>query len=107
MNTAVINIKTDKQSKQELQHIAQEMGLSVSAVINGLIKQVIRTRSVTFSLDETDEKPTQYLLDALKESKEDIKSGRVVSFDNPQDALHYLDNLPEDDNEHIPHRLHQ
>jgi addiction module RelB/DinJ family antitoxin len=94
MNTAVINIKTDKQSKQELQHIAQEMGLSVSAVINGLIKQVIRTRSVTFSLDETDEKPTQYLLDALKESKEDIKNGNTSpTFTNADDAIAWLNSV--------------
>lgn len=90
MNTAVINIKTSPQTKKAAKAIAEELGLSLSAVINAYLKHLIRTQTVEFSLSE---EPTEYLLQALKESEEDIKAGRVSpAFDNAEDALAWLDN---------------
>lgn len=54
------------------------------------LRQLVRTKSVSFSLSE---KPTQYLLKALRNSKKDIKKGFVSpAFDNTQDADKWLDN---------------
>lgn len=89
MNTAVINIKTHPETKKKAQKIAEELGLSLSSVINGYLKQLIKTKRVEFSLSE---EPSQYLIDSLKESKADIKAGRISpSFDNAEDALAWLD----------------
>jgi addiction module RelB/DinJ family antitoxin len=88
MDTSVINIKVDASVKKQIQKIAQQMGISVSALINGFLRHVIKTKTVTFSASE---EPTQFMLDALAESEKDIKEGRVVSFDNPTDAITYLD----------------
>jgi len=49
-NTTVINIRTQTRVKKQLQELAEELGLSVSSLINGLIKQVIRTKRVEFSV---------------------------------------------------------
>lgn len=45
----VINIKTDKQVKEEAQKITQALGLPLSTVINAYLKQLVRTRAVYFS----------------------------------------------------------
>lgn len=90
MNTAVVNVKVNPKVKKEAQRIAEELGFSISSLINGYLKQFIRTKAVDFSLNE---KPTEYLLEALKESKKDIQKGRVVSFKKPTDALDYLDKI--------------
>lgn len=90
MNTAVINIKIEPDIKKKAQQIAGDLGFSLSSLINGYLKQLIRSKRVNFSLSE---EPSDYLIQTLKESKEDIKAGRVISFKNSQDALGYLDEM--------------
>lgn len=90
MNTAVINIKIEPDTKKKAQQIADSLGFSLSSLINGYLKQLIRSKSVNFSLSE---EPSDYLIQTLKESKSDIKAGRVRSFQNSQDALGYLDEM--------------
>lgn len=90
MNTTIINIRTQTSVKEQLQQLAEELGLSVSSLINGLIKQVIRTKKVEFSVEET---PSPYMIKALRESEEDYKNGRVSpSFDSAKEAIVWLDN---------------
>lgn len=88
MNTNVIVIKTPAQTKAQAKEIANEFGLSLSGLINMLLKQVIRDKGIKLHIDE---KPTQYLLEALKQSDEDIKAGKVTSFKSTKDMLDYLD----------------
>lgn len=101
MNTAVINIKVDPITKKKAKTVASELGFSLSSLINAYLKQLIRVKTVAFST--ISEEPTDYLLKALKESKEDIKAGRVVSFDNPDKALSYLDKIIEDERKSKKH----
>ena len=46
----VINIKTEKEVKQDAQKLAQSLGLSLSAVINAYLRQFIRNKTVHFSI---------------------------------------------------------
>lgn len=96
MNTAVINVKIEPKVKAQAQRIAESLGLSLSAVINGYLKQLIRTKTITYSLHSAEE-PTPYLLDSLKNAEDDIKAGRVISFDKPAKAIKYLDTLIENE----------
>lgn len=89
-NTAVINIRTDAKIKNQAQQIAEKLGLTLSSVINAYLRQLIRTKSVSFSLTE---EPKSFLLKALKESKKDIKEGRVSpSFSKAEEAIKWLNN---------------
>ncbi|HLD01632.1 MAG TPA: type II toxin-antitoxin system RelB/DinJ family antitoxin [Patescibacteria group bacterium] len=90
MNTAVINIKTDPKVKKQAQAVASELGLNLSSVINGYLRQFIKTKTVTF---QAHEEPSEYMIQALKESGEDIKAGRVLSFKNGDDAVGYFESL--------------
>jgi len=88
MNTAVINIKTNPEVKAKAQKVAEELGFSLSSLINGYLKHLVKTKTVHFN---TSEEPTEYLIQALKESEKDIKAGRVSpSFDNSEDSIKWL-----------------
>lgn len=91
MNTAVINIKVQPDIKRAAIELADEFGLSLSAFLNVLIKKALRTRTVVLGFGE--EGPSEYMIKALKESGEDIRNGRVISFDSGEDALKYLDKM--------------
>ncbi len=90
MNSAVINIRTDPNLKLQAQQLADELGLGITTLINGLLRHAVRTRSVTFT---TREEPSDFLIESIKKSKEDIKAGRTVGFDNFDDAIAYLDKI--------------
>lgn len=88
MQTAVINIKINPQTKKEAQTVAKEIGVSLSGLINGFLKHLIRTRTATFSAVE---QPSEYLIQALKEAEKEIKAGWVSpTFDNAEDAIAWL-----------------
>lgn len=94
MNTAVVNVKVNPKVKKDAQKVAGRLGLSLSSLINGYLKQLIRTQSVSFNLSE---EPSEYMIQALKESKKDIKAGRVISFKKLNDTSDYLDKLIADE----------
>lgn len=89
MNTASILIKTDPKLKEKARKTAEEMGISLTSVINRYLKHFIETKSITFTID--DETPTQYMVDSLKQSEEDYKAGRFISFESGKEELAYLD----------------
>ena len=94
MNTAVINIKTNPQVKAKAQAVTEELGFSLSSLINGYLKHLVKTKTIHFN---TSEEPTQYLLDALRESEKDIKAGRIISFKSFEEEMDYLDKMIEND----------
>src|SRR5258708_24248525 len=95
MNKASILIKTDPKVKEKAKKTAEEMGISLTSVINRYLKHFVATKSITFTAE--DEVPNQYMIDSLRESEEDYKAGRVISFDSGKDALDYLRKELEDE----------
>ena len=88
MNTSVITVKTPPDLKDKAQEVAKNLGFSLSSLVNAYLRQLVKTKTVHFSAIE---EPTQYLLDSLKESQEDIKAGRLSpSFSNAEDAIDWL-----------------
>lgn len=98
MNTTSLHIKIEPAIKQQAQKTAEELGLSLSAVTKALLKQFIRTKSIAVGLTERPEIPNARLIQDLKQSEEDIKAGRVISFKTPDDAISYVQSLIKDDN---------
>lgn len=88
MNTTVISVKIDKQTKVEAQKLAEKLGFSLSSIIKAQLKHFVRSKRVDVALTE---EPTEYLLKSLKQSDEDIKAGRVTSFHDIDEALEFLD----------------
>lgn len=91
MNTAVINIKTDPEVKVKAQKLAEQMGFSLSALINGYLRHFTRTKTVHFTMK--DEVPSEYLIKAIKEAEADRKAGRYRSFSKAKDAIEWLNSI--------------
>jgi DNA-damage-inducible protein J len=88
MNTTVINIRTEAELKEEAKKIAGDLGMSLSTVINVFLKQFVRRRGLSVSLKET---PSDFLKEKMKESKMELKEGKVSpTFDNASDAIEWL-----------------
>ena len=88
MNTAVINIKTNPKVKSEVQKLSRALGISVSALINAYLQEIVRSKKITFS---TEEKPNKYLNNANKQAEKDLKKRKgSPTFDNAENAIKRL-----------------
>lgn len=82
MQNTVINFKTEEKIKKGSPKKLKRKKMKIFDVSAGKMIEVT---------------PTQYLLDSLKESEEDIKAGRVLSFTSVKEAREYLATLIEND----------
>ena len=85
----MINVKTDKELKKKAQATARELGLPLSTLINGYLKDLIRKREVIFYAEPELRPETERL---LKRVERDIKSGKNFSppLSTPQEIDDYL-----------------
>ena len=89
MNVTSIHIKLESEMKDQAQKTAEELGLSLSAVVKALLKQFIRTQRLSVGIGE---EPSIYMIEALKKSNEEYKDGDTSpSFTNAQDSFKWLD----------------
>lgn len=91
MSYAVISIKVDPVTKREAQKLSERLGLSLSAVVKGFLKQFIKTKTITFSASEGEE-PSEYLIKAMKQSEKDWKAGKGSPlFKTGEEAVAWLE----------------
>ena len=76
MAKAIINIKTDKEVKTNVQKLAGELGISLSDVINASLRNFIRTREVRIS---SVPQMTPELERLVGRAREDFKNKRNIS----------------------------
>ena len=91
MNAAIINVRTQPEIKEQAQSIADEMGLSLTTVVNRYLRHFIKTKAITFEVEDDNEIPSERLLSAMKQAKENLKTGNHSPiFDNIEDELKWL-----------------
>ncbi len=74
MKTAVLNIKIDPKVKKEAQKVADELGFTLSAIINASLRNLARTKSISYSLLE----PSEYLKKAIRSADADYAKGKSI-----------------------------
>lgn len=86
----VIHIKADREIKENAQKAAQDLGLTLSDVINASLRNFIKTREVIFSDVPVMTEELEKLLDKVED---DIKHKRNLSpsFKNISEAIDYLE----------------
>jgi antitoxin component of RelBE/YafQ-DinJ toxin-antitoxin module len=92
MTKTILNIKTDPETKVQIQEFAAELGVPVSVIMNAQIKQMLRDRKIVLS---TGLEPTPYLVKIMEQVERDLKTGRNMSpaFSTAKDAINYLNSL--------------
>lgn len=88
----IINIKADREIKEKAREIAEELGLSLSTVVNAQLKQFIRNRSIYFSAIPH---MTKELEDLIGEVERDMKKGNNISkpLSSFDEVSEHLDSL--------------
>ncbi len=90
MNTTAIYIKTDPEIKTKAQKVAKELGFSLSSLMNAWLRQLIKTKTVTFSVE--DEIPNEYLIKTIKQAEKDRKAGKASPiFSTGGEAVKWLE----------------
>jgi addiction module RelB/DinJ family antitoxin len=97
MNTTSLHIKIEPDIKREAQKTAEDLGLSLSAVTKALLKQFVRTKHLSVGASDLPEIPNARTRRILKQSEEDMKAGRGISFANAKEVRAYIDSLIEHD----------
>ena len=84
-----MHIKVDKDIKEKSAKIAQNLGLSLSTIVNASLRNFIKTE--TFSVT-TAEKMTPYMESWIAEVEEDIKAGKNMSkpYDSAEELIKSL-----------------
>ena len=85
----IINIKADKEIKEQAVKTAKAMGLPLSTVVNAFLQQFVAERQVTFSVPLT---PSKKLEQILKQAEKEMKSEKnlVGPFGSAKDMIKAL-----------------
>jgi len=84
--TTNINIRIDKDVKQEAESLFDELGITMSGAINLFFRQAIRERAIPFYIKaKTDEEKyneyfTPEMVKSIIEAEESIKRGNSITF---------------------------
>ncbi len=90
MSYAIVTAKVDPQTKKEAQEIAEKLGMPLSLVIKGFLREFIRTRTVIFR--DRDEIPNERLKKIFRQADKDLKAGKASPiFTNIEDDLKWLE----------------
>jgi DNA-damage-inducible protein J len=92
MSQIPVTIKIDADLKQEAQQLAKSLGLSLSAIVENKLRQVVRERRIVF---EENLVPNQKTAAALQQVEADAKANRNLSspFDTIEKLERHLNNL--------------
>lgn len=83
-----VNLKIDNKVKKQAQKMAEELGLSLSSVVNATLKQFARTGELELS---SAPKITPYLEEVVIEARKNYAEGKVSGpFDNADDLVKHL-----------------
>lgn len=91
MGNALLSIRTDDKTKEEITEFANSVGLSVSAFVTVILKQAVKEGRVV--LTPTLE-PTPYLEKIMHDALADYKAGKnITRTTNKKELAAYLETL--------------
>ena len=95
-NTALVQIRTSEEDKQQASEILEKLGTNLSAVFNMMLKQIILTESIPFDIS----------LHSANRDNRDIKAvAATMRLENMElenddlEILRYYQNHPDEGNE--------
>ena len=79
-----VNLKIDTHIKEKAQKRAQELGLSLSSVVNATLSQFARTGELQLSVAP---RMTPFLEDIVKEARAEYEAGKLKVYENADDFI--------------------
>jgi len=79
-----VNLKIDTHIKEKAQKRAQELGLSLSSVVNATLSQFARTGELQLSVAP---RMTPFLENIVKEARAEYEAGKLDVYENADDFL--------------------
>ena len=92
MAKTIINIKTEREVKENAQKLARDLGLSLSDVLNASLRNFVRSREVYFS-DIPQMTPEFERFVGIVEKDLKKKKNLSPAFDSAEKAIEYIDSL--------------
>ncbi len=88
MKTSALSVKIDSKTKREAQKVAHELGFSLSAVVNASLRNLVRQKTISYSLLE----PSPELRRIIRQAQRDRAKGKNIlgPFHTAQDFLKSL-----------------
>lgn len=79
-----VNLKIDVHVKERAQKRAEELGLSLSSVVNATLSQFARTGELELSVAP---RMTPFLEAVVKEAREEYEAGKLKVYENADDFI--------------------
>ncbi len=80
MNTQILNIRIDKQTKAEAQKVVEKMGLDLSSAVKLFINKMVMTESIPFEVNTKGRlNDIKYIKQVVKETKQAVAKGKRYS----------------------------
>ena len=90
MSYAVVTTKIDIQTKRQAMETAEDLGLTLSAVIKAFLKQFVHTKSITFS--SFSEQPNKYFQSVIAKAEKNLAAGKhSPTFNTGEEAVAWLE----------------
>lgn len=89
MATTNLNIRTDKEIKEQADKIFSELGLNMTTAINMFLRTTIRENGIPFSLKL--ETPNDITIAAIEEGRRIASDSHVKGYRNMEDLKAALD----------------
>ncbi|MDO8626501.1 MAG: hypothetical protein Q7K39_03565 [Candidatus Magasanikbacteria bacterium] len=101
VKTAVINLKVDKDLKIKAANLAEQLGIPLSVVVQGGLRQFVAKQGISFfsyqplsgsgpTANRIELKPSPYLQEAIKEARRERAKGNNYSFNSAAEAIKFL-----------------
>ncbi len=78
ISTTNLNIRTNKDVKQEAEFICSELGINMTTAVNMFLRAMVRRRGIPFELQL--EKPNETTIKAMEEGRIIAKDDSVKSY---------------------------
>lgn len=87
MKTSALSIKIDPKVKRDASLVADELGFSLSAIVNASLKNLARTKTISYSLLE----PSPTLKHAIRSARTDRSQKKSIGpFSSTVDIMRSL-----------------
>ena len=91
MSYTVVTTRIDPKTKREAQRTAEELGMPLSVIVKGFLKQFIKTKSISFSARD-EEMPNAYFKKELAKARKDLKEGKSSPiFSTGEETVKWLE----------------